>query len=246
MQHFFVDRSQVEEDRVWIQGTDVNHIRNVLRMRVGEQIQISDGSNRVRLCRIMKIESDRIETEILSVEESFAELPAQIYLFQGIPKGDKMEFIIQKAVELGVYAIVPMQTNRVVVKLDEKKEQSRLKRWNSIAESAAKQSGRTVIPKVLPVMDLEEVCYFIKEFECKMIPYECAEKGVERTKELVEGIQQNSRVGVLIGPEGGFEKEEVAMAIESGIEAVSLGRRILRTETAGMVVLGVMMFSLEK
>lgn len=246
MQHFFVDRSQVEEDRVWIQGTDVNHIRNVLRMRVGEQIQISDGSNRVRLCRIMKIESDRIETEILSVEESFAELPAQIYLFQGIPKGDKMEFIIQKAVELGVYAIVPMQTNRVVVKLDEKKEQSRLKRWNSIAESAAKQSGRTVIPKVLPVMDLEEVCHFIEEFECKMIPYECAEKGVERTKELVEGIQQNSRVGVLIGPEGGFEKEEVAMAIESGIEAVSLGRRILRTETAGMVVLGVMMFSLEK
>ena len=246
MQRFFVDRSQVEENRVWIAGGDVNLIRYVLRMKVGEEIQVSDGSNRVRLCRIVKMEADRIEAEILSVEESFAELPAQIYLFQGIPKKDKMEWIIQKAVELGVYAIVPMQTNRVVVKLDEKKEQSRLKRWNSIAESAAKQSGRSIVPKVLPVMDLKEVCRYIKEFECKMIPYECEEKGVEQTRKLIEGIQKNSRVGVLIGPEGGFDKDEVEMALENGIEAVSLGRRILRTETAGMVVLGVMMFSLEK
>lgn len=244
MHRFFVDRSQVTEDKVFITGGDVNHIKNVLRMKTGDEIQVSDGSNRVRLCRISQMEGEEIEAKILSVEESFAELPAQIYLFQGIPKGDKMEWIIQKAVELGVYAIVPMMTNRVVVKLDKKKEENRLKRWNLIAESAAKQSGRTVIPEVLPVMGFEEVCNNIQEFECKMIPYECA-KGMKQTQKLVEGIQPGNRVGILIGPEGGFEKDEVEMALQNGIEAVSLGNRILRTETAGMVVLGVMMFYLE-
>lgn len=244
MHRFFVDRSQVEGETIWITGGDVNHIRNVLRMREGEQLQICDGSSKVRLCQIVRIESDRIQTEILSVEESFAELPAQIYLFQGIPKGDKMEWIIQKAVELGVYAIVPMRTNRVVVKLDKKKEQDRLKRWNGIAESAAKQSGRTIIPSVLPIMELEEACHFIQEFECKMIPYECAE-GMEQTEKLIKKISYGNRVGILIGPEGGFEKEEVEIALQNGIEAVSLGKRILRTETAGMVVLSVIMFALE-
>ena len=244
MHRFFVERSQIEENRAWIVGGDVNHIRNVLRMRVGDKIQISDGSSQVRLCQIIQMENDRIETEILSIEESLAELPAQIYLFQGIPKGDKMEWIIQKAVELGVYAIVPMRTNRVVVKLDKKKEESRLKRWNGIAESAAKQSGRSFIPEVLPVMEFEEVCHFVQEFACKIIPYECAE-GIERTKELIKGIQTKNQVGILIGPEGGFEKDEIEMALQNGIEAVSLGKRILRTETAGMVVLSVIMFELE-
>lgn len=244
MHRFFVDRSQVEGETIWITGTDVNHIRNVLRMKEGDQIQISDGSSQVRLCRIVQIESERVQTEILSVEESFAELPVQIYLFQGIPKGDKMEWIIQKAVELGVYAVVPMKTNRVVVKLDKKKEQDRIRRWNGIAESAAKQAGRTVIPEVLPVMELKEVCHFIREFECKMIPYECAE-GVEQTRKKIGGITGGNRVGILIGPEGGFEKEEVETALQNGIEAVSLGKRILRTETAGIVVLSVIMFALE-
>lgn len=247
MHRFFVDRSQVEKEKIVILGGDVNHIRNVLRMKIGDQIQISDGSNQVWLCQIVQMENDKIETEILSVEESFAELPAKIYLFQGIPKGDKMEWIIQKAVELGVYAIVPMRTNRVVVKLDKEKEQSKRNRWNKIAESAAKQSGRTVIPEVLPIMGLEEVCYFVKEFECKMIPYECTnEKGVGRTRKLVEKIQPKDRVGVLIGPEGGFEKEEVEIALQNGIEAVSLGKRILRTETAGMIALGMIMLFLEE
>lgn len=244
MHRFFVERSQVEADQVWITGGDVNHIKNVLRIRTGEEIQVCDGSNQVRLCRIAEIGSDIIKAEILSVEESFAELPAQIYLFQGIPKGDKMEWIIQKAVELGVSAIVPMRTNRVVVKLDQKKEEGKLKRWNLIAESAAKQSGRTVIPEVLPVMEFSDVCQYVREFECKMIPYECA-VGMEPTRTLIKGIQPGNRVGILIGPEGGFEKDEVEMAMQSGIEAVSLGKRILRTETAGMVVLSVMMFYLE-
>lgn len=245
MHRFFVDRSQVEEDRVWIVGGDVNHIKNVLRMKIGDELLVSDGSNRVWLCRILCMKEDRVEAEVLSLEESFTELPAQIYLFQGIPKGDKMEWIIQKAVELGVYAIVPVRTNRVIVRMDRKKEESKLKRWNLIAESAAKQSGRTVIPEVLPVMELEEACSYMREFECKMIPYECAE-GMERMRKLVEGIKHQDRVGILIGPEGGLEKDEVETALRYGIEAVSLGKRILRTETAGMVVLGVMMFHLER
>lgn len=244
MHHFFVDRSQVGEREILITGSDVNHMKNVLRMREGDEIKISDGSNKVYHCRITDVAEGTIAAEILSAEESFAELPAQIYLFQGIPKGDKMELIIQKAVELGAYAIVPMATNRVVVKLDAKKEQSKLRRWSAIAESAAKQSGRTIVPEILPVMTFGEACAYVKEFEHKLIPYECAE-GMERTRELVGRIKPGSRVAVLIGPEGGFEKEEIELAVQEGIEPVTLGKRILRTETAGMSLLSVLMFYLD-
>lgn len=251
MHHFFVDRSQVGEREIFITGSDVNHIKNVLRMKEDDEIKISDGSNKVYHCRITDIAGETvaaagetIAAEILSAEESFAELPAQIYLFQGIPKGDKMELIIQKAVELGAYAIVPMATNRVVVRLDAKKEQSKLRRWSAIAESAAKQSGRTIVPEILPVMSFGEACAYVKEFEHKLIPYECAE-GMERTRELVGRIEPGSRVAVLIGPEGGFEKEEIELAVQAGIEPVTLGKRILRTETAGMSLLSVLMFYLD-
>lgn len=244
MYHFFVDRSQVGEDKILITGSDVNHIKNVLRMKEGGEIKISDGSNKVYHCRITDMESGDIAAEILSAEESFAELPAQITLFQGLPKADKMELIIQKAVELGAYAVVPMATNRAVVKLDAKKEQSKLKRWAAIAESAAKQSGRTMIPEILPVMSFREACTYAKEFEHKLIPYECAE-GMEKTRELIEKIKPGSRVAVFIGPEGGFEKEEIELAVQMGIEPVTLGKRILRTETAGMTMLSVLMFHLE-
>lgn len=244
MHHFFVDRSQVGEREILMTGSDVNHMKNVLRMKEGDEIKVSDGANKIYHCRIMDVAGETIAAEILSIEESFAELPAQIYLFQGIPKGDKMELIIQKAVELGAFAIVPMVTNRVVVKLDAKKEQSKLRRWSAIAESAAKQSGRTIVPEILPVMSFREVCVYVKEFEHKLIPYECA-KGMERTRELVGRIKPGSKVAVLIGPEGGFEKEEIELAVQAEIEPVTLGKRILRTETAGMSMLSVLMFYLD-
>lgn len=244
MYHFFVERGQVREDFVIIEGNDVNHIKNVLRMKPGEKISVSDGGNRKYLCEITELGVHEVVAARLSEEESFAELDASIYLFQGLPKSDKMELIIQKAVELGAAAIVPMATGRAVVKLDAKKEENKRKRWSAIAQSSAKQSGRTIIPQILPVMEFKEAVQYMEGFDYKFIPYELADN-MEETRELIKNVKSQSRIGILIGPEGGFDRAEVEYAVEHGIVPITLGKRILRTETAGMALLSVLMFWLE-
>lgn len=249
MYHFFIDENQREQaettKKIEIIGADVNHIKNVLRMKIGEKISISDGCNQEYQCKISKIEEDRVICDVLLIEEAYKELPAELYLFQGLPKSDKMEFIIQKAVELGVHAIIPVKTARTVVKLDLKKEEAKRKRWTAIAESAAKQSGRTIIPEVYPVMSFKEAVKMGKEFELSLIPYELAE-GMEETKKIIAQIREGIKIGIYIGPEGGFEQEEIAYATENKCRPITLGKRILRTETAGMAILSVLMFQLEK
>ena len=148
MHHFFVTPQQVKEGMIYIEGSDVNHIKNVLRMKIGEELHISDGNNKKYLCEIESVSSDSICVLIKEEVVSDTELPSKIYLFQGLPKSDKMELIVQKAVELGVYEIIPVATKRAVVKLDDKKAAKKVERWNSISEGGAKQSGRNVIPKV--------------------------------------------------------------------------------------------------
>ncbi len=173
------------------------------------------------------------------------ELSCPIYLFQGLPKGDKMEWIIQKCVELGVHAIVPVATKRAVVKLDEKKAQKKVNRWNAIAESAAKQSGRGIVPEVLPVMKWKEALEYARQLDVKMIPYEKA-AGINATKQLIGSVSFGQSVGIFIGPEGGFEEAEVEAAKAMGAVPVTLGKRILRTETAGMTILSILMYHLER
>lgn len=245
MYHFFVKPEQIGAREIRIEGGDVNHIRNVLRMEPGEQITVSSGEDKKEYrCEIDRIEEASITVKIMWVEESGAELPARLYLFQGLPKGDKMELIIQKAVELGACQIIPMATKRTVVKLDKKKEESRLKRWNAISESAAKQSRRMIVPEVKPVMSFAEAVRYASSFDVKLIPYELA-RGMDETKRLFSGIRPGQSVAVFIGPEGGFDEKEIALAEEAGLRPVTLGRRILRTETAGMAVLAALMFQLE-
>ena len=244
MQNFFVYDWQVQGDMVTIEGTDVNHIVNVLRMKVGEEVSVHDDVNRKYLCRIAELQEDKVCLSILEQQASDTELPCRIYLFQGLPKGDKMEWIIQKGVELGAYAIVPVATKRAVVKLDEKKAQKKVARWNSIAESAAKQSGRGMIPEVLPVMKFAEALQFAKDLDLNLIPYEKAE-GIADTKQRIAEIRPGQSIGIFIGPEGGFEEAEVEMAKEMQAVPVTLGRRILRTETAGMTMLSILMYHLE-
>ncbi len=244
MQNFFVYDWQVQGDTVTIEGTDVNHMVNVLRMKVGEEVSVHDDVNRKYLCRIAELQEDKVCLSILEQQTSDTELPCRIYLFQGLPKGDKMEWIIQKGVELGAYAIVPVATKRAVVKLDEKKAQKKVARWNSIAESAAKQSGRGMIPEVLPVMKFSEALQFAKDLDLNLIPYEKAE-GIADTKQRIEKIRPGQSIGIFIGPEGGFEEAEVEMAKEMQAIPVTLGRRILRTETAGMTMLSILMYHLE-
>lgn len=244
MYHFFVHPDQIAENQIRILGKDVNHIKNVLRMRCGEELLISNGMDRDYRCRISEICQDEVISDILSVDEEGTELPARLFLFQGLPKSDKMELIIQKAVELGVYQIIPVVTKRTIVKLDAKKKESRVKRWNSICESAAKQSKRIVIPEVTGIMTFSQALEYAGEFDCNLIPYELAE-GMTGTKEAVEQINAGMSVGIFIGPEGGFEETEIGLAESKGVKPISLGKRILRTETAGFTALSILMYHLE-
>lgn len=244
MHHFFVSPEQIDDKYVTITGGDVNHIKNVLRMKIDEELLISNGQDKDYYCKIEAISDDEIKAVILDEEFEGTELPTELYLFQGLPKSDKMELIIQKAVELGVKEIIPVATKRCVVKLDNKKEASKLKRWQAISESAAKQSRRTIIPEVSSVVTFKEAINRAKEFELGIIPYENF-KDMKETREVLEKVQKGIKIGIFIGPEGGFEESEVQYAFENGIRPISLGKRILRTETAGLAILSVLMFQLE-
>ena len=244
MQHFFVTPDQVKENLIFIEGSDVNHMKNVLRMRIGEEVTISDGNNRQYLCEIREYEQEEAILHIIEETSTDTELPSKIYLFQGLPKQDKMELIVQKCVELGCFEVIPVATKRCVVKLDDKKAKKKIERWQQIAESAAKQAGRGVIPEVRDVMSFKEALKYAKDLDVVMIPYELAE-GMKETKQWISDIVPGQSVGIFIGPEGGFEKEEVEAAINEGAKAITLGKRILRTETAGLTTLSVIMFHLE-
>lgn len=244
MHHFFVTPDQVAEEQIYIEGSDVNHMKNVLRMKVGESVEISDGNNLKYLCQVSSYEEDRAILEILEKMEADTELASRLYLFQGLPKSDKMELIVQKAVELGAYEVIPVATKRAVVKLDEKKAAKKVERWNSIAESAAKQAGRSRIPQVADVVTFKEALEIAQKLDVRLIPYELAE-GMEQARAVVRAIKSGQSVGIFIGPEGGFEQSEVEEAMEMGVTPITLGRRILRTETAGLAVLAILMFELE-
>ncbi|MCD8347629.1 MAG: 16S rRNA (uracil(1498)-N(3))-methyltransferase [Lachnospiraceae bacterium] len=245
MHHFFVNKDQIGEKEIQITGSDVNHIRNVLRIHPGEQITVSSPDAVTYRCEVTKTEEALVTAKILWSQEADTELPSKIVLFQGLPKADKMELIIQKTVELGVSEIVPMATRRAVVKLDAKKAEAKQKRWSAIAESAAKQAKRTIIPEIKPVMTFEEAVRYAESFDRKFIPYELA-RGMEATREAFGAIAPGESVAIMIGPEGGFDEQEVALAGEAGVLPITLGRRILRTETAGMTVLSILMFLLEE
>ncbi|HIY00529.1 MAG TPA: 16S rRNA (uracil(1498)-N(3))-methyltransferase [Candidatus Blautia faecipullorum] len=246
MQRFFVKPYQIDEKahEIHITGTDVNHIANVLRMRQGEELWVSDGEKKEYHCVIEAIDGGEVLLHILYAQEPDYELPSRIYLFQGLPKADKMELIIQKAVELGAYEIIPVETKRCVVRLDKKKAEKKTARWQQIAESAAKQSKRMLVPEIHSVMSYKEALDYAEKLDVLLIPYELADKMTE-TKAVLDKIQKGQSVGIFIGPEGGFEEEEVRAAVSKGAAPVTLGRRILRTETAGLAVLSILMFQLE-
>lgn len=244
MHHFFVSPEQIDDKYVTITGGDVNHIKNVLRMKIDEELLISNGQDKDYYCKIESISDEEIKAIILDEEFEGTELPTELYLFQGLPKSDKMELIIQKAVELGVKEIIPVATKRCVVKLDDKKEASKIKRWQAISESAAKQSRRTIIPEISSVMSFKEAINRAKEFELGIIPYENF-KDMKETREVLKAVEKGIKIGIFIGPEGGFEESEVQYALENGVHPISLGKRILRTETAGLAILSVLMFELE-
>ncbi len=258
MYQFFVRPENISSDRIIIDGEDVNHIKNVLRMKVGDEIAISNGTDgREYRCGIEDI-GDTIVCRLRFIKEADSELPVKIYLFQGLAKGDKMETIVQKAVELGAYETVPVAMKRSVVKYDEKKAAAKVSRLRTISEAAAKQSKRAIVPDVHDVLDMTRAIEYAGALDAMIVPYEL--EGVDlsegegtgqyteafaKTRQVMESLKGLDSVGIFIGPEGGFEPSEIDMLRKAGAKTITLGRRILRTETAGMTVLSWLIYLLE-
>lgn len=245
MHRFYVGTENIEDNRIVITGSDVNHIKNVLRLNKGEKIVICDGQGQDYYCIIDNVAKEQVIAVIEDKQKANTELRTKIYLFQGLPKKDKMEFIVQKAVELGVYEIVPVKMKRTIVKIDnEKKERAKLNRWQTIANEASKQSRRGILPNVYEIVSYKEAIDMAKELEYVILPYELAEN-MEYTRKSIEEASKCSSIGIFIGPEGGFDEEEVSFAKEIGIKTITLGNRILRTETAGLTALAMLMYNIE-
>jgi 16S rRNA (uracil1498-N3)-methyltransferase len=248
MQHFFITPEQVQDGYVEIVGEDVNHMLNVLRMKPGEAFMANDGCGKEYYCILEQPREGAVLAKIAYERAGEQELPCPITLYQGLPKGDKLELIIQKCVELGVTRIVPVRMKRSVMKLDDKKAAGKRTRWQAISEAAAKQSGRGMIPKVALPMSFKEAMEEAAGADVKLFPYELAgtESPMAVTRAKLSAIEPGQSIAVFIGPEGGFDDGEVALAIATGYEPITLGKRILRTETAGLYVLSVLGYLLEK
>jgi len=252
MYHFFVEPSQISDRSVVIMGEDVNHIKNVLRLKAGEEISVSNGiDGREYRCGIDRITDTEVVCVLRFIKEDNVELPSRVYLFQGLPKGDKMEFIIQKMVELGVYEVIPVAMKRCVVKLDDKKAKAKITRWQGISEAAAKQSRRGIVPKIQEVMCYQEALEYAKDMDIKLVPYEMENilegaAGMAGTKKVISRLCNGQRIAIFIGPEGGFDESEIQAAVDLGMKPITLGKRILRTETAGMTVMAWIMYQLEE
>ena len=246
MQKFFVEENQIEEDNIIIEGRDVKHISNVLRMQKEEELQICVKDNMENyIVKIVEIEKEKVITKIIEKLDTSVESNVQIDLYQGLPKADKMELIIQKTIEIGVNKIIPVDMLRCVVKLDEKEAKKKVERWQKIAESAAKQSKRDIIPIVEDKIKLKDVLNKINDYDCFIVAYE--EETKETLKQVLKNIKNKDsyKIGILIGPEGGIDSKEIEILKENKAISVSLGKRILRTETAPITMVSNIMYELE-
>ncbi|WP_353096087.1 RsmE family RNA methyltransferase [Tissierella praeacuta] len=241
MHRFFVEGKQIIDDIIEILGNDVKHIKDVLRLKPSEKIEIASGGI-TYTCRIESLLKDRIITKIIDSAEGKNESKINITLYQGLAKGSKMDLIIQKCTEVGVKEFYPVATHRSVVKIKEiKKEQSKVERWNSIADEAAKQSKRDILPRVGNIISFDEMIDLLKDEKNIIVPYE-DEKG-NAIKEKLK-ISKSMNVHLIIGPEGGFEPREIQKLESIGANIVTLGPRILRTETAGIVASTIIFYEL--
>jgi len=247
MYKFFVNKNQIKNNKITINNDDVNHIKNVLRLSKGEKIEISNSDNgESYICEILDFNNNTVNCKIIEKNENVSESNIYLHVLQGLPKSDKMELIIQKCTELGVKEYTPVSLNRCIVKLNGKDEQKKVERWQKISEVAAKQSKRNVIPKVNNILKLDEVVKLIQEYDIMLVAFE-EEKNNSIKQELVKlDKNQNLKIGILIGPEGGIEREEIEILKQAGAKIVTLGNRILRTETAPIVMSSVIMYELDQ
>ena len=247
MRKFFVNSENIKENKVNILGNDVNHIKNVLRLKIGDQIQIcNQETSENYICEIIEIDNKCVETEILEKIEAVAEGNVDLHIFQGLPKADKMELIIQKGTELGVSKFIPVSFKRSIVKLSGKDEAKKIERWQKIAEVAAKQSHRDLVPEVKNIINVKNVCDLISEYDIVLLAYEEELQNYIKNELLkIKSANEKIKIAVVIGPEGGIDSEEADALKNSGAKVVSLGKRILRTETVALQVASIIMYELE-
>lgn len=248
MPKFFVNEEQIKENHIQIVGSDVNHIKNVLRQKIGNQITIcNEAMEQDYICEIEKIEEKSIECKIIEKLKSDVESNVKVTIFQGLPKADKMELVIQKSVELGVYNIIPVEMKRCVVKLNEKDKIKKRQRWQKISEVAAKQSGRSIIPKIENIISIKNVCNMCDEYDILLLAYENERENTlkQELNKIKELEKKEIKIGIIIGPEGGIDEKEVKELNETGAKVITLGKRILRTETVALNVLSIIMYELE-
>lgn len=244
MSRFFVDEQDIniEDKSIWIRGDDYKHIKKVLRLNEGAHLTISDGKGKEFQVIISSFESESVHTKIIEETKSCTEPKVELVLFQGIPKSDKMDLIIQKCVELGVNKIYPVMTERTVVKLKELKDiKKKVSRWQRISLEAAKQANRGRVPEICMPVSFEEAVNYSLDFDYRIIPYEKECRSTIKDSLINKDIK---KVAVFIGPEGGFSEKEIEKAKYNDIISITLGPRILRTETAGLMVISILMYEL--
>ena len=242
---FYVKNNQINEDKIKIIGDDVNHLKNVLRYKVGDKLEICDECAKRYYTEVKNITNEEIELNILDINEDSKEMNVKVTLYQGLPKSDKMELIIQKCTELGISEIVPILTERVVVKIDEKNENKKIERWNKISLEAAKQSGRQAIPKIENIVNLENIIENLSKYDIVIVPYECEKDNT--LKAILKNINKEIKsIAIVIGPEGGFSDKDIdTLERCTNMKKVSLGKRILRTETAGIATMAMILYEYE-
>ncbi len=247
MRKFFVESNQINNNQIEILGEDINHIKNVLRLEIGEKIKICDKTNQINyISEIVEITAKCVICSILEKAKNEAEGNVELHIFQGLPKADKMELIIQKGTELGVSEFIPVAFKRSIVKLSGKDEAKKIDRWNKIAEVAAKQSGRDLVPKVRNIENIKNICNQIKDYDIVLLAYELEEKNyIKNELQKLKKQKEKYKIAVIIGPEGGIEQEEVDSMESNGAKVISLGKRILRTETVALQVSSIIMYELE-
>lgn len=243
MDRFFVDKKNInlENNTCIIEGEDVKHISKVLRCRIGEELEVCDNNNNEYICEITNIDKNQVELNIVEKVDIQRESDLKIKVYQGLPKGPKMEMILQKLTEVGVDEIILVQTKRTVVKVDDKKEDKKLERWERIIYEAAKQSKRGKIPTLRGVLTFKEALADMKENDFNIAPYE--NEKTKSIKQAIKGVNINN-IGIFVGPEGGFEETEIEAIEDIGGQSVSLGPRILRTETASLVASSIVLYEL--
>ena len=248
MPKFFVNNNQIKDNKIEIIGEDIKHIKKVLRKKVEDEITICDKeSSQDYLCKIAKIDDEKIECEILEKIEGIVEPRIKVTIFQGLPKADKMELIIQKSVELGVNEITPVEMNRTTVKFDNKDKEKKLQRWRKISEVASKQCGRNIIPDIKEIINVKNICNLCPNYDIVLVAYE--NEKTNRLKDEIKKLKNNTKkdlkIGVVIGPEGGIEEKEIEILKQSNAKIITLGKRILRTETVALNILSILMYELE-